>query len=66
MVYFYPLADGDGVASNWWHRSPNALNANNFSNTNSNGNINNNNANNRNGVCLGFCRVLWTDRVIER
>ena len=41
-------------ANNWWERSPNASNSNNFCNVNSNGNANNNNANNTNGVCFGF------------
>jgi len=35
---------------NWWERSPNASNANNFCNVNSNGNPNNNNANNTYGL----------------
>lgn len=41
-------------ANNWWERSPNATNTNNFCNVNSNGNANNNNANNSNGVAFGF------------
>ena len=49
------LADGDGVASSWWHRSPYALTAGNFSNTSSNGSINSGSATSRYGVCLGFC-----------
>ena len=36
--------------TNWWLRSPNVNNSNNFGNVNSNGNPNNNNANNSNGV----------------
>ena len=41
-------------ANNWWERSPNSGNTNNFCNVNSNGNANNNNANNTNGVCFGL------------
>ncbi len=48
-----------GSANNWWERSPNVNNSNNFVNCNSNGNPNNNNnANNANGVCLGFYKGL--------
>lgn len=42
------------TANNWWERSPNASNSNNFCNVNSNGNANNNNASNSRGVCFGF------------
>lgn len=42
-------------ANNWWERSPNASNTNNFCNVNSDGNANNNNASNSNGVAFGFC-----------
>lgn len=42
------------TANNWWERSPNGNNSNNFCNVNSNGNTNNNNANNSRGVCFGF------------
>jgi len=41
-------------ASNWWLRSPNTSNTNNFWYVNSNGNTNNNNANNTYGVCFDF------------
>lgn len=41
-------------ANNWWERSPNATNSNNFCNVNSDGNANANNANNSNGVAPGF------------
>lgn len=47
-----------GSANNWWERSPNSGNSNNFCNVNSNGNANNNNANNSNGVAFGFCRSI--------
>lgn len=43
-----------GSANNWWLRSPNSGNSNNFCNVNSDGTANNNNANNSNGVCAGF------------
>lgn len=48
-------------ANNWWERSPNATNSNNFCNVNSNGNgnANNNNANNSNGVAFGFRFFSW-------
>lgn len=42
------------TANNWWERSPNGNNSNNFCNVNSNGNANNNNADNSRGVCFGF------------
>ena len=42
-------------ANNWWERSPNSGNTNNFCNVNSNGNANNNNASNSNGVSFGLC-----------
>ncbi|WP_366915104.1 DUF6273 domain-containing protein [uncultured Eubacterium sp.] len=47
-----------GSANNWWERSPNSGNSNNFCNVNSNGNANNNNASNSNGVAFGFCRSI--------
>lgn len=44
-----------GDVCNWWERSPNRNNSNNFYNVNLTGNPNNNNwASNRLGVCLGF------------
>lgn len=43
-------------ASNWWLRSPNTTNTNNFWNVNSNGSNNNNNANNTYGVCFDFLK----------
>lgn len=55
--------------SNWWERSPNVGNSNNFYNVNTTGNPNNNNnANNALGVCLGFYNVPtdWPDPVAER
>ena len=42
-------------ANNWWERSPNSGNTNNFCNVNNNGNANNNNASNSNGVSFGLC-----------
>lgn len=39
-------------AANWWERSVNATNANNFCNVNTNGAANNNNANNSNGLAV--------------
>lgn len=48
-------------ANNWWLRSPNASNSNNFCYVNSNGNVNNNNANNSNGAVFGFYG-LWLFR----
>ena len=36
--------------ANWWERSPNCNNSNNFCNVNTNGNANNNNARNSNGL----------------
>lgn len=45
-------------ATNWWLRSPNASNSNNFCYVNNNGNVNNNNADNSYGVCFGFCIVI--------
>lgn len=43
------------AANNWWERSPNSGNTNNFCNVNNNGNANNNNASNSNGVSFGLC-----------
>ena len=51
------------AASNWWERSPNGSNTNNFCNVNSNGNANNNNASNSNGVAFGFRNSNRTDTV---
>lgn len=42
--------------ANWWERSPNYNNSNNFCNVNTNGNANNNNANNSNGVAPDFVK----------
>lgn len=42
-------------ANNWWERSPNSGNTNNFCNVNNDGNANNNNASNSNGVSFGLC-----------
>ena len=41
------------TAVNWWLRSPNASNSNNFVIVNSDGTVNNNNASNSNGVAPG-------------
>lgn len=41
-------------AVNWWLRSPNTSNTNNFWYVDNNGNTNNNNANNTYGVCFDF------------
>lgn len=40
--------------ANWWERSPNYNNSNNFCNVNTNGNANNNNARNSNGLAPDF------------
>ena len=50
MADFSPGNFCKGSANNWWERSPNSGNANNFCNVNNNGNANNNNANNNNGI----------------
>ena len=42
------------TAVNWWLRSPNASNSNNFVNVNTDGTVNNNNANNSLGFAPGF------------
>lgn len=52
-----------GSANNWWLRSPNVSNSNNFRYINSSGNVNNNNANNTYGVCFGFCNKVILDKV---
>lgn len=44
-VYFCYYSS-TSTAVNWWERSPNYNNTNNFCNVNNNGNANNNNANN--------------------
>ena len=48
---------------NWWERSPNYNNSNNFCNVNNNGNANNNNANNSNGVAPDFVKpeMVWVN-----
>lgn len=43
-----------GSTANWWCRSANYNNTNNFCNVNTNGNVNNNNANNSYGVAPDF------------
>lgn len=47
-------ASSDGPACNWWLRSVNAGNTNNFRNVNTSGSSNNNNANYSNGFAPGF------------
>ena len=42
-------------ANNWWERSPNSGNTNNFCNVNNNGTATHNNASNSNGVSFGLC-----------
>lgn len=49
-------ANPDGTACNWWLRSVNADNTNNFRNVNTDGSSNNNNANYSNGFAPGFKR----------
>ena len=52
-----------GAATNWWLRSPNTGNTNNFWNVNSNGNANNNNnANNAYGVAFGSSQSRHSNR----
>ena len=48
----------DGSAGNWWLRSVNASNSNNFCNVNTSGSANNNNANNSNGFAPGFKKKI--------
>ena len=44
------------TSCNWWERSPNPNNSDNFYDVNNDGNPNNgNNASNENGVVSGFC-----------
>ena len=45
-------------ANNWWERSPNSDNTNNFCNVNNSGNANNNNASTSNGVSFGLCNFI--------
>ena len=45
--------------ANWWERSPNYNNSNNFCNVNTNGNANNNNARNSNGLAPDFVSQKW-------
>ena len=45
---------GLDFAVNWWLRSPNASNSNNFVNVNTDGTVNNNNANYSLGFAPGF------------
>ena len=50
-----------GSAVNWWERSPNYNNNNNFCRVNNNGNANNNNANNSNGLAPDFAKSSQQD-----
>ena len=50
-----------GSANNWWLRSPNVSNSNNFRYINSTGNVNNN-ANNTYGVSFGFCNTIYSTK----
>lgn len=47
-------SSSDGPACNWWLRSVNATNTNNFRNVNTSGSSNNNNACASNGFAPGF------------
>lgn len=47
-------ASSDGTACNWWLRSVNATNSNNFRLVNTDGSNSNNNANYSNGFAPGF------------
>ncbi len=51
-------ASPDGTAVNWWLRSVNCSNTNNFCNVNSGGSNSNNNANNSWGFAPGF-KKIW-------
>lgn len=50
--------------ANWWERSPNYNNSNNFCNVNTNGNANNNNARNANGLAPDFVSQQWFGSII--
>ena len=45
--------------ANWWERSPNYNNSNNFCYVDTNGNANNNNARNSNGLAPDFVNQKW-------
>lgn len=45
------------IAVNWWLRSPNASNSNNFVNVNTDGTVNNTNAYNSLAFAPGFCPI---------
>ena len=45
-------------ANNWWERSPNSDNTNNFCCVNSSGNASNYDASNSNGVSFGLCNFV--------
>ena len=51
-----------GSASNWWSRSPNLGNSNNFWYVRTSGDVNNNNANNTYGVSFGFCNTIYSTK----
>ena len=57
---FAPLCS----TANWWERSPNYNNSNNFCNVNTNGNANNNNARNSNGVAPDFVSQKWFGSIV--
>ena len=50
------------TAANWWERSPNATNDNNFCNVNTSGAANNNNASNSLGLAPDFVSRLYRRR----
>lgn len=50
--------------ANWWERSPNYNNSNNFCNVNTNGNANNNNARYSNGVAPDFVNQKWSGSIV--
>lgn len=51
-----------GSANNWWLRSPNVSNSNNFRYINSTGNVNNNSAHITCGVSFGFCNTIYSTK----
>ena len=56
-MFLYLCARSGGCAANWWERSVNATNTNNFCNVNTNGTANNNDAYNSNGLALALIEV---------
>ena len=59
---YAPQSAWRGSANNWWLRSPNLANSNNFWYVLTSGDVSNNNASNTRGVCFGFCNSIYSTK----